>query len=253
MKSKGLTSVLALLFGSAGAHRFYLGQTNRGWIYLLVFWFIIPAAVWSAKYFKILYYWESLYFGWIGILFLIHVVESIYFVALSNEKFRLADKSRGNTWLLTLFSVFIACTFAYGVNYLFSLSDEIDIDKAEAEFTLSSLAYSESLFQNEEVFRKQYAGKVLQIDGEVISLGTDFTEGNFIILESAQNTSIDLKCFFNEAHQKQLEKIQRGMQVNVKGVCNGRFLENCTVTEFSNAPEIQIPVHTNSDSTGAVQ
>lgn len=41
-KNKGTAILLALLLGSFGGHRFYLGQTNRGITYLLFFWILIP-------------------------------------------------------------------------------------------------------------------------------------------------------------------------------------------------------------------
>jgi len=36
MKSKKVATILALTFGIIGAHRFYLGQTGKGLIYLLL-------------------------------------------------------------------------------------------------------------------------------------------------------------------------------------------------------------------------
>src|SRR5215510_13896607 len=42
MKSKTTTAVLALFLGGLGAHRFYLGQTGRGILYLIFCWTLIP-------------------------------------------------------------------------------------------------------------------------------------------------------------------------------------------------------------------
>lgn len=44
-KSRGTAAVLALLLGGLGAHKFYLGQTGMGILYLLFFWTFIPAAI----------------------------------------------------------------------------------------------------------------------------------------------------------------------------------------------------------------
>lgn len=38
IKSRGLAIVLAIVLGSIGAHRFYLGQIKLGVIYLLLSW-----------------------------------------------------------------------------------------------------------------------------------------------------------------------------------------------------------------------
>lgn len=44
-KSRGVAIVLALFLGGLGAHKFYLGQTGWGVIYLLFCWSLIPMVV----------------------------------------------------------------------------------------------------------------------------------------------------------------------------------------------------------------
>ena len=45
MKSKGTAAVLALFLGALGAHKFYLGRTGMGVLYLIFCWTFIPAVV----------------------------------------------------------------------------------------------------------------------------------------------------------------------------------------------------------------
>lgn len=45
MKSKLTAGLLALLLGDLGLHKFYLGQTKSGVIYLLFSWTFIPALI----------------------------------------------------------------------------------------------------------------------------------------------------------------------------------------------------------------
>lgn len=45
MKSKTTAIVLAFLLGGLGIHRFYLGQTGLGILYLVFCWTLIPALV----------------------------------------------------------------------------------------------------------------------------------------------------------------------------------------------------------------
>lgn len=45
MKSRTTAAILAIFLGGLGVHRFYLGQTGLGIIYLLFFWTFIPAVV----------------------------------------------------------------------------------------------------------------------------------------------------------------------------------------------------------------
>ena len=45
MKSKMTAAILAFFLGGIGAHKFYLGQTGQGILYLLMCWTGIPAMV----------------------------------------------------------------------------------------------------------------------------------------------------------------------------------------------------------------
>lgn len=42
MKNKYVATILALLFGGFGVHKFYLGKTKEGLVYLLLVWTAIP-------------------------------------------------------------------------------------------------------------------------------------------------------------------------------------------------------------------
>ena len=45
MKSKTATVLLAFFLGGLGAHKFYLGQTGQGILYLLFCWTLIPSII----------------------------------------------------------------------------------------------------------------------------------------------------------------------------------------------------------------
>ena len=45
MKDKTTAALLAFFLGGFGVHRFYLGQTGKGILYLVFFWTLIPALV----------------------------------------------------------------------------------------------------------------------------------------------------------------------------------------------------------------
>jgi TM2 domain-containing membrane protein YozV len=44
-KSKSTAALLALFFGGFGIHKFYLGRTAAGILYLIFFWTLIPAII----------------------------------------------------------------------------------------------------------------------------------------------------------------------------------------------------------------
>lgn len=41
-KSKGIALLLAIFLGGLGIHKFYLGQTGAGILYLMFFWTLVP-------------------------------------------------------------------------------------------------------------------------------------------------------------------------------------------------------------------
>jgi TM2 domain-containing membrane protein YozV len=45
MKSKTTAGVLAFFLGGLGVHKFYLGRTGIGFLYLIFFWTFLPALV----------------------------------------------------------------------------------------------------------------------------------------------------------------------------------------------------------------
>lgn len=45
MKDKTTAALMAFFLGGFGAHRFYLGQTELGFLYLLFCWTLIPAVI----------------------------------------------------------------------------------------------------------------------------------------------------------------------------------------------------------------
>ena len=54
MKSKTTAVVLAFFLGGFGAHRFYLGQSGRGILYLVFCWTLIPAIIAFIDFFCLL-------------------------------------------------------------------------------------------------------------------------------------------------------------------------------------------------------
>jgi TM2 domain-containing membrane protein YozV len=51
MKSKGVAAILALFLGGLGIHKFYLGQSGRGLLYLIFCWTFVPAIIALFEFF----------------------------------------------------------------------------------------------------------------------------------------------------------------------------------------------------------
>ena len=59
LKNKWVSFLLCLFFGVLGAHKFYLGKTGIGFLYLIFCWSGIPAFI---SLFEALTIWEGLLF-----------------------------------------------------------------------------------------------------------------------------------------------------------------------------------------------
>lgn len=53
-KSKTSAALLALFLGGVGAHKFYLGQTGKGFLYLIFFWTFIPGLIAFVEFIMLL-------------------------------------------------------------------------------------------------------------------------------------------------------------------------------------------------------
>jgi TM2 domain-containing membrane protein YozV len=62
-KSKAVAVLLALFVGGVGAHKFYLGRTLSGVVYLLFCWTLVPSIIAACEAFAYLAmskrYWET--------------------------------------------------------------------------------------------------------------------------------------------------------------------------------------------------
>lgn len=54
MKSKSTATILTFFLGGIGVHRFYLGQTGLGFLYLIFFWTFVPALIAFVDFFMFL-------------------------------------------------------------------------------------------------------------------------------------------------------------------------------------------------------
>nr|WP_315224629.1 NINE protein [uncultured Flavobacterium sp.] len=55
MKSKLTAAILAFFLGGFGIHKFYLGQSSQGILYLLFFWTLIPSILAFFQFFGLLF------------------------------------------------------------------------------------------------------------------------------------------------------------------------------------------------------
>ena len=228
MQSKNISSIVALLFGSTGAHRFYLGQNRLGWYFLLFFFVLFPAAIWYSKTMHVSNYY-MLTTIWIALIILTQITEAIRYGIMSKEKFKAENRSTGATFPLTITAIVFAFAAIYGFKYLMAISGQVDIETAKADFQISSAVLSDAYNTDEDSYMQKYDGKVLEVSGKVLSFGEDFEKGTYLALQPAEGSPADVNCYIHANYTQQLAGISAGDSVIIKGVCNRRFLNNCKI------------------------
>lgn len=228
MRSKNVTAIIALLFASTGAHRFFIGQNKNGWLFLLFFYVAFPAFIFYSKTYHVVNHY-MLTTIWIALIGLTHITESIRFAIMQSSVFEKQDQSTGATLPLTFSAVLFGVAATYGFNYLMQQADVINIETAKPEFAITSIQLSAAYNANEENYMEMFDGKVLQVAGTVNSFGEDFENGTYLALRAADGSPADVNCFINENYLPQLSGIAAGDSVVIKGVCNRRFLDNCKI------------------------
>lgn len=229
MKSKKLTLTLALLGGSAGADRFYLGQQNAGWLILLMFWLVLPGAIYGVIRFNLAPNWEPFILSKYALPILYHFVAMGRYLVMSEEKFVSQDASKGKLSPMTFGAFALALILAVGASRMIAQVQVPDIDTVQSAGTISSVSLSQEFRADEEAYRKRYDNKPFQVAGTVTETGMDFESGAYFALQGADGDPFGIKCIFGADHQKDPESVVKGDVVEVKGFINGNKLENCTI------------------------
>lgn len=229
MKSKKMSIVLALLGGSAGSDRFYLGQQNAGWLTLLGFWLVIPGAIYGIIRFNLTPNWEPFLLAKYALPILFHLFATGRYLVMSDQKFMSQDASKGKFSPLVIISVVLAVILAIGASRMIETVKKPDIDTAATSGVIDAVALSQEFRKDEEAYRKKYDNQAFEVSGTVSETGMDFETGAYFALQGMEGDPFGIKCLFAPDHQHEPETVQVGSQVRVKGFINGNKLENCTI------------------------
>jgi len=233
MKSKKTSIILALLGGSAGADRFYLGQNTAGWVTLLTFWLLIPGAVFGIIKFNLVPNWEPFMLGRFALPIVFHLYETGRYMVMSDQRFMSQDESKSKTFPLTIASFVISALLIVGGSRMLKSAMVVDIVEADVSAVLSAETMSQEFRTDEEVYRKKYDNLVLQIEGVVSETGNDFESGSYFALKGLNNDPFGIKCYFLEQNVADANLVKIGDKIIMKGVANGNKLENCKVISIN--------------------
>lgn len=94
-KNQKVAITLAAIFGCIGAHKFYLGQTIQGLLYITILWFVIPLIIGYIEIFNYVLFaddvfgerYEKLIMMWFATPFLVGFADSLKYFLMSKSTF----------------------------------------------------------------------------------------------------------------------------------------------------------------------
>lgn len=69
----------------------------------------------------------------------------------------------------------------------------------------------------------KYKGKTLAVTGTVSRSGKDYLNRLYVDLKSETNSVMDVHCTYNDDQQDAMSALQKGQEVTIRGVCDGRL------------------------------
>jgi hypothetical protein len=69
----------------------------------------------------------------------------------------------------------------------------------------------------------KYKGKTLAVTGTVSRSGKDYLNRLYVDLKTEKNSVMEVHCTYNEDQQDAMSALEKGQEVTIKGVCDGRL------------------------------
>lgn len=121
-----------------------------------------------------------------------------------------------NSLLLMLILGTIVAYFAYRE---YNRKSE-NVDKLEAEFELTSDALIQEFTENEKAATQKYAGKVLQVEGQLKTTDVD-DKGNYTVVLGNPALPSSVRCSIDILFSVEKNNLQINIPITVKGICTG--------------------------------
>ena len=136
--------------------------------------------------------------------------------------------------LPNLLSVALLASFA-----IFAAASGETEEAAEMELSSQATAMSVSATRlyadyraNEISADQRYKGKALLVTGVVDNIGKDIMDTMYVTLKGDEILG-SVQCFFAESHASELSGLREGMNISIKGRCDGLMMnvmmKGCTI------------------------
>lgn len=95
-----------------------------------------------------------------------------------------------------------------------------NVDKLEAEFELTTDELIQEFTENEKAATQKYAGKVLQVEGQLKTTDED-DKGNYTVVLGNPVLPSSVRCSIDTLFSIEKNNLQINIPITVKGICTG--------------------------------
>jgi hypothetical protein len=128
-------------------------------------------------------------------------------------------KRKKNILYSVLFFSLVAAVVAWYVYKEYNRKKE-DTALLKSEYTLQAVSLIKEFEINDSIAGKKYLDKIIQVDGIVKDIIKDEAGFNSVILGDTTSMS-SVRCSLDSLHNKEANRLQRGKQAVMKGICVG--------------------------------
>lgn len=122
--------------------------------------------------------------------------------------------------------ILIAILAGAGIGLKMFFKPHADISKSEVAFTTEAPALMNEFQQNETSATAKYSEKVLEITGKLVAKNKLENGTDILVLEDEmQGISCQLDSTWAKSNQAEIQKLEPGQTVKVKGMCKGYLME----------------------------
>lgn len=273
MRSKNVTTVLALFLGLFGVHRFYLGQYERGALYLLYPIMVLLAVFAFSGTMEIAKSELSLELSFSTIVpllpfLIVPLFDTLWFARMSKDKFDERYNTKRANWLgeslTSLGYILLAVVVVWWLYDRYLVKKVADVAKTEAAFEVSAEEFAAAYDTDEDAAAEKYDEQVVRITGRVLRTD-EFNAQHEQVLPLAGSGFVDISCNLQQSALAKAQGLEVGQEVIVKGRVLQKMnfevvLNDCLIEQVGDviAPEtvtidsLLMPVDTSAADTSFI-
>lgn len=129
-------------------------------------------------------------------------------------------KGKRLKWVLGLIAASIV---AFAVGFSYYNKPHTDVKKSDVAYKVTARNLIWEYQEDELQTNKKYAEQVIQVQGQVIH--TEWVKDHYVVTLDGGNLEAGIICHMLPDQDELVTGLQKGREINVKGICTGYLLD----------------------------